>query len=561
MNVLKDIIKNQKIKYVILFILTIVKSIFAILLAIILQRLIDSLNVTSINEIVADIMCIIIYISVLVTINLIYSYYSANITKKILVELKKNVISNILRQNLAEISKVNSAIYISLLTNHIDDIEKDYLNSIVNIMDMFITLIFSAVALIYLNPLIGFVAIISSFLSLLAPVYLSGKGEQLRAEYSKQQEKATKYTEDLLHGFELIKGYGVEKKVLQEYQKIAYDVESSRYSFNFTIGALKGISMFMGYMVFFAVVITGLILSLNTFISIGVLVACINLSNGLVNPIMNGIQEIFKYKSTTTIIEKFNLRCEYNAPADIAIKSLNEGITLRNVNYLYDTKKGIKDINLNICKGKKYAIVGTSGSGKSTLLRIIMGQYRNYQGQIFYDTADLSDIDENSLCKIYSVVNQHPFLFDTSIKENVIFYQDIDDNILNEVIRKVGLEEFISSRKENIQSNVGEDGNQVSGGEKQRIAIARALARGHDIIFLDEATSNLDNNTALKIEQILLKSNKTIISATHRLLKEALVQYDMIVVMNEGKIIETGSFEELIGKQGLFYSLYYLDNI
>ena len=132
---------------------------------------------------------------------------------------------------------------------------------------------------------------------------------------------------------------------------------------------------------------------------------------------------------------------------------------------------------------------------------------------------------------------------------------------MKEVIRKVGLEEFISSRKENIQSNVGEDGNQVSGGEKQRIAIARALARGHDIIFLDEATSNLDNNTALKIEQILLKSNKTIISATHRLLKEALVQYDMIVVMNEGKIIETGSFEELIGKQGLFYSLYYLDNI
>lgn len=561
MNILESIIKKYKIKYAVLFVLTIIKSIFAVLLAIILQRLIDSLNVTNIKGIIINVVCVLIYILILVTVNLAYSYCAANITKKILIELKKNVISDILKQNLAEIAKVNSATYISLLTNHIDDIEKDYLNAIANIMDMFITLLFSAIALIYLNPLIGVVAIISSFLSLLAPVYLSGKGERLRGEYSKHQEKATKYTEDLLHGFELIKGYGVEKEVLKEYQKIVYDVETSRYSFNFTIGALKGISMFMGYLVFFTVVITGLILSLNTYISIGVLVACINLSNGLVNPIMNGIQEIFKYKSTTTIIKKFDLGHEYNSRVGIAIKSLNHGITLRNIYYLYDTKNGIKDINLNICRGKKYAIVGRSGSGKSTLIRTIMGQYRDYHGELFYDSTNLLDIDANSLCKIYSVVNQDPFLFDTSIKENVIFYQDVDDSILNEVIRKVGLEKFIASRKENMGSNVGEDGKQVSGGEKQRIAIARALARGSDVIFLDEATSNLDNKTALEIEQVLLESDKTIISATHRLLKDALVQYDKIIVMNEGKIIETGTFEELIRKQGLFYSLYYLDNI
>lgn len=556
-----DILKKQKKNFLILFITTVIKAGFAVLLAIILQRLIDSLNETTLNGIIVNILSVIGYIFVLVVINVVYSCFSSAIIKNVLISVKKITIKNILNMNLSDLYTVNTGKYMSLLTNHIEDLEKDYLNSIIRILDMFVTLLFSAIALLYLNPLIGFIAIISSFFALLAPALLSGKGRRFKHNYSIDQEEATKYTKDILNGFELIKGYGVEEKIIERYEHKINKVEDSRFKYNAAVGLITGISMFMGYIVFFAVVISGLLLSLKSHVSVGVLIACVNLSNGLVNPIMNGIQEIYKIKSAKSILDKFSMSDNNIRNNLVSINDFNNKIELKNVYFQYDNVCGIKNVSYIFEKGKKYAIVGNSGSGKSTLLKLIMGQYHSYSGSIFYDEIELKKIKEDSLCSIYSVVNQTPFVFDDTVEENIRFYKNIDEDIINEAINRVGLREFINKRGNDLKSGVGDEGKQVSGGEKQRIAIARAIARNNSILLLDEAMSNLDNQTAMEIENLILESDYTLLSITHRLIKEILIKYDAILTMNDGRIVEVGDFNNLLEKKGLFYSLYYLDNV
>ncbi|MTK10026.1 MAG: ABC transporter ATP-binding protein [Hungatella sp.] len=561
MNTISNCINKRKWYYFLLFIVLIIKASLGAALAIILQKLIDSFSNTTKEKIIFNTTFVVGYIIVFALVNILSSYLISRITKGVLIDIKSQTVNNILGLSIPEFSCKNTASYISLLTNRLEDIETVYLSSIVELFDMGITLLISLFVLLYLSSVIGVVALISTLLALLVPAILSSVGNSLRLKYSKDQEEMTKFTKDILNGFELVKGYGVEKSILDQYNIKNKKMENSRFNLNFIKGLISGISMLFGYIVFFAVTITGLFLSLNTLLTVGTLIACINLSNGLVNPIMNGIQQIFLFKSMSGIREKFDIKSNRSKQETIRIKELQDRILLKNVNYSYPGKNGVQNINLEFLKGKKYAIVGSSGSGKSTILKILAGHLYDYGGDIYIDGNQLKQIDRRDLSRICSTVTQTPFLFDATIEDNIRFFQDISDTDVKGSINAAGLSEFINGRKDFIKFQVGEDGNNISGGEKQRIAIARAFARNSDIILLDEATSNLDNSLSRAIEEILINSESTIISVTHKLNEEMLKKYNMIIAMNNGSVIEVGTFDTLLSKKGLFYSLYYLDNI
>ncbi len=159
------------------------------------------------------------------------------------------------------------------------------------------------------------------------------------------------------------------------------------------------------------------------------------------------------------------------------------------------------------------------------------------------------------------MIQQNVFMFDDSIKENIKLYSDYSDEEVLEICNRSGLSNLISSLPNGINSSVGENGNKLSGGEKQRIAIARSLINNTNLLILDESTSALDNETAYNLESSLLSINDlTLIVVTHKLIKNILVSYDEIIVMKDGMIIEKGKFDDLINFKGYFYSLYYLQN-
>ena len=213
---------------------------------------------------------------------------------------------------------------------------------------------------------------------------------------------------------------------------------------------------------------------------------------------------------------------------------------MEHVSFGYEEGKPVlKDVNLRMEAGKKYALVGASGSGKSTLLNLLMGAYDGYQGSITIDGKQLRTVDSDSLYDLISLIGQNVFLFDNTIRENITMFRHFPDEAVNSAVNRSGLAAVIAAKGENYRC--GENGNGLSGGERQRVSIARSLLRNTPVLMLDEATAALDNQTAFEVTDAILKlDGLTRIVVTHRLEEALLRQYDEIIVLRDGRIIEIG---------------------
>ena len=241
-------------------------------------------------------------------------------------------------------------------------------------------------------------------------------------------------------------------------------------------------------MVFFVIIFTGLFLSIQGEITFGILMASIQLSNNLVTPIVMGVQTVAKIKSVKNIRNKFSgLEEEQTQNGKDKNVTFEHSVLLKDVSFSYDNESVVlQNITMEIEKRKKYAIVGMSGSGKSTLGKILMGVYDQYTGEILYDDNNICQFNAEAVAKLYSVISQDIFMLDDTIEKNVSFYKSISADRIEKALREVQLSQFID-----MKSNIGENGVLLSGGEKQRLALARAFTSDCPIILMDEATSTV----------------------------------------------------------------------
>ena len=299
-------------------------------------------------------------------------------------------------------------------------------------------------------------------------------------------------------------------------------------------------------------------------ITVGTAIIIIQLSTHIVGPVKLSISLINQIRSVAMIADKIEeiLEDTHDDFENTKLENFSKSICIENLNFSYtEERKALDNINLTFDKNKKYAIVGESGSGKSTLIKLLMRYYNDYDGKILIDNSNLKNIYSCDLYKNMSMIQQNIFMFDDSIKENIRLYSNHDDKDILDACKRSGLDKLLNKLPNGINSLVGENGNKLSGGEKQRIAIARALINNTQILILDESTSALDNETAYNLENSLLNlENLTLITVTHKLIKNILNRYDEIIVMKNGKIIEKGNFEDLINIKGYFYSLYTIQN-
>ena len=219
----------------------------------------------------------------------------------------------------------------------------------------------------------------------------------------------------------------------------------------------------------------------------------------------------------------------------------------------------LRDITAAFEKGKSYAIVGASGSGKTTLLNLLMGACRDYEGALTIDGKELRGFSAESLYDRISLIGQHVFIFDDTIRANITMFADFPKGRVDRAIGLAGLDAVIRERGED--SLCGENGVNLSGGERQRISIARSLLKGADVLLVDEATSALDNETARHVSDAILNlRGLTRIVVTHRLDGTLLARYDEILMLKNGALCEQGAFPELMEKKGQFYALFTVTN-
>lgn len=488
----------------------------------------------------------------------------SNYIKNTVNYLRCDVFSKLINKDIKDFSLDNSGKYISVLYNDIKLIEDNFLNNIFLVISSLLSFFISLCALFYISPYIVIFISIFGVLGFIIPNALSKKLVIEKNEYSRNLEEITSVTKDLFSGFEVIKGFNISKKINKIFVKNSLNVENSKRKCSILEAIIKGFSLAFSVTIYLGVLILGGYLMYKKSISVGTAIIIIQLSTHIVGPVKTSISLINQIKSVSLIGKKVEDILNVNNESEECeeIKYFTDCIDIKNLNFSYTKERNaLKNINLKFERNKKYAIVGESGCGKSTLIKLIMRYYNEYEGKITIDNKDLNKIYSSDLYKTISMIQQNVFMFDDSIKENIRLFSNYSDESVIESCKRSGIMGLINRIEDGINSLVGENGNKLSGGEKQRIAIARALINETKILILDESTSALDNETAYSLEKSLLNlENLTMIVVTHKLIKNLLTDYDEIIVMKDGMVIEKGSFEELIDIKGYFYSLYYIQN-
>ena len=491
-------------------------------------------------------------------------YVMSSYIKNTVNYLRCDIFTKILNKDMKDFSLDNSGKYISILYNDIKIIEDSLLNNIFLVISSFISFIISLLFLFSISPSIVIFIVIFGILGFVIPNALSKKLIIEKNNYSHNLEEITSVTKDLFSGFEVIKGFNIGSKINTIFKNSSNTVESTKKKCSILESIIKGFSLSFSVTVYLGVLILGGYLMYKGEISVGTAIIIIQLSTHIVGPVKTSISLINQIKSVSLIADKID-EILYDSCEDIEEVSLpkfENSIEVKNLDFSYtNDRKALNNINLTFEKNKKYAIVGESGCGKSTLIKLLMRYYKDYNGDILIDNKDIHKIFSNDLYKNMSMIQQNVFMFDDTIKENIKLLASYSDEEVLNICNRSGLSNLISSLPAGINSLVGENGNKLSGGEKQRIAIARALINNTKILILDESTSALDNETAYNLESSLLSiDDLTLIVVTHKLIKNILLNYDEIIVMKDGMIIEKGSFDYLISLKGYFYSLYYLQN-
>ena len=518
------------------------------IMAIATAKNLDALYEQGIMFLVLLVLSILMYILV--------TYLNPKYQKKAITQYKNNIYGCILDKNIANFNKHNTSTYISALTNDVTKIEASYLFSAFDLITNITLLLTTIVIMLIYSPLLTLAGIGLSLLPFIGAIIVGGKLAFHEKEISDQNASFMHFVKDNLIGFSTVKVFKSENKIKELFIKNNDILENKKASKTKTLVLMEMVQTVLSLVSQFGVFFIGAYISITTGdIAPSVILLFVQLMNYIISPLMQIPSSLSKRLACKPLFIKISeiIQIESDNNLGVEIEEINE-ITVSNLKFMYDDKVILKEINHKFEKNKSYAIVGTSGSGKTTLINLLLGKYNNYSGDIYYNNTDLKNISLDSLFEIASFVEQNVFVFDDSIINNITMYSNIDEELLKEAINKSGLAKLIDEKGPDYRC--GENGCNLSGGEKQRISIARALVKKSQLLLLDEATSALDNETSSSITNNLLRINNTTkIMITHRLDEEILNQFDEIVVMKNGQIVEFGTYKELLNKNGIFKSL------
>ena len=488
------------------------------------------------------------------------SYYSKPRFMKIAMRQYKDfAFQKLTKKSISTFNVENTANYISAFSNDATTIENGYLEMQFNILANAITLIGALVMMIAYSPIMTIVASLFFVLPIGVSYITGNRIEKAERTISEKNSELVATLKDSLSGFFVIKSFKAENAISGLFTKSNTAVEQAKYNKRKLVTIISGLAGVAGVTAQLGTFLVGAFLALSGWgITPGILIVFIDLTANVINPIRDLPEQLASRKAAIALIDKLADSLDDNVREEGTHipKQLNNGITLRNVTFGYEANCNIlHDINTTFDAGKKYAIVGASGSGKSTLLNLLMASHGNYSGEICYDGYEVKNISSESLYDIVSMIQQNVFVFNASIRDNITMFHEFPKAEVDRAIELSGLSKLIADRGEDYLC--GENGSGLSGGEKQRISIARSLLKKSQVLLVDEATAALDAETAYQVSSAILGLDDiTSIVVTHSLDEGLLKQYDGIITLKNGSIVETGIFDELIAKKGYFYSLF-----
>ena len=583
-------LKKYKMPIVLYILLSLVATAFEVLMSILLANAIEQITYSLYQDAIKTFLIVVaLQLANLICYYLInYIYYKYS--NKIMSELNLDLAKQAFKLNSKTFNDHDTGTFVQRIVE--DPVR--IVDNLAQVVDQIMTLIESLVILIYITTLNIYISIgllVLLLIGMVIELYRVKIRRKNRIEVRRENDKINSLTTEIVRSEKDIKSLGLEER-LSKVSKENYDrYRKARYKFDFNdlnfwfsraiwieIGTLAilmlGIVLLQKWLITIA---TFMIIYSNRRDLTNTVFGFARLANSFIDIKVSHNRMFALFDEYEFVTEKFGQQHLINVDGDIEFK--NVSFTFRDYEYkLQDKPKGEKgqmtvkvpvgeskifdNLSFKIPANTTVAFVGKSGSGKSTILNLISKMYQADGGQVLIGGHNINDFDKESLRQTISLVNQFPYIFDMTIKENLLLAkEDSTDEEIGQALYKSSLDEFVATLPKGLETKVGESGIKLSGGQKQRLAIARAMLRKSKITIFDESTSSLDNIAQEHVKRSidLMKGQSTIIIVAHRL--STIKNVDHIFFLDEGKIIDEGTFDELFSNNDKFKTMFLAENI
>jgi len=495
----------------------------------------------------------------------IESISMTNVSNNFARKLRRSISKKINKLPLKYFDKHQSGDILSRVTNDVDTIAQSMNQSLSTLVSAITLFIGTIIMMFVTNWIMAITAILSSLFGFVFMFGVLGKSQKYFVKRQEELGNLNSHIEEIYSGLNVVKAYNGEKEANKEFDELNERVYECNRKSQFLSGLMMPMMNFIGNFGYVAVCIVGALLAMNGKISFGVIVAFISYVRLFTSPLSQMAQAMTSLQSTAAaservfeILDEKEMKSESHIKNKLEKESVKGNIEFNNVVFKYEGNENptIKNFTAKATSGQKIAIVGPTGAGKTTMVNLLMKFYDIDSGTIKIDGVPTSELTRENIHELFTMVLQDTWLFNGTIKENIIYNREnVSDEKVREVCKTVGLDHFIKTLPNGYNSEIT-DNDSVSAGQRQLLTIARGMIEDAPFLILDEATSNVDTRTEELVQRAMdkLMEGRTSFIIAHRL--STIKNADLILVMKDGNIIETGNHEELMNQKGFYADLY-----
>ena len=486
------------------------------------------------------------------------------ISQKVIYQMRKDVFESLLRLPVSYFDTHQAGDIISHISYDIDTVNTSLSSDLVQICTSIITVVGSFIMMVTISPILVLVFVFTIPMSILLTKYMTGKTRPLFRARSAALGRMNGFVEEMISGQRTIKAYNQENRTIEKFDNKNEEAVTAYYKAEY-YGSMVGPSVnFINNLSLSLITVFGALIYLAGRISLGNISSFVLYSRKFSGPINEAANIISEFQSALAAAERvFKVIDEAPEKEDAQgakeLTKVRGNVRLQNVSFGYNEDKLIlKNINIDAAAGRMIAVVGPTGSGKTTIINLLMRFYDADDGHIYVDGSDITQVTRKSLRKSYAMVLQDTWLFNGTVFDNLAYGRpDATRQEVEKAAKAARIHDYIMSLPEGYDTILSEEGMNISKGQKQLMTIARAMLLDSKMLILDEATSNVDTRTEIKIQEAMreLMKDKTCFVIAHRL--STIKNADMILVVKDGEIIESGNHEELLKNKGFYAKMFY----
>lgn len=492
----------------------------------------------------------------------VQSYIMATVTLKFSKGLRREISFKMNRLPLKYFDSTTFGDVLSRVTNDVDTLSQTLNQSIVTLVTA-VTLFFGSLFMMFkTNWIMAVTAIVSSLIGFFFMSLVIGRSQKFFMRQQKELGAINGHVEEIYSGHNIIKAYNAEERFKEQFETINQNLYESGWKAQFLSGLMMPFMGFVGNFGYVAVCVVGAALTMNDVIDFGVIVAFMMYVRLFTQPLSQMAQAATSLQSASAASKRvFDFLGEEELSDEshktMVLTDVKGEVEFSHVKFGYDPEKIIiKDFSAKALPGQKVAIVGPTGAGKTTLVNLLMRFYELNEGEIKIDGVPLTDLTRENIHDLFGMVLQDTWMFQGTIRDNLVYSKKyVTDEDIEKACKAVGIHHFIKTLP-NGYDTIMDDSANLSAGQKQLITIARAMVENAPLIILDEATSSVDTRTEVLIQEAMdrLTKGRTTFVIAHRL--STIKNADLILVMRDGDIVESGKHEELLAKGGFYAELY-----